>query len=124
MAVCYVERDMFDLAKRFLERQMRAIDALRQAVAAQDFESIKKTGHDLKGSGGAYGLDALSHLGTELETAAGARNGDWVELLVTRLQQRLSAIELRVSAGDQQELATEVGARNGSSEFEPPVMRE
>ncbi len=113
--ICFVERDVFDLAKRFLERQVRCVDALWAAMQERDFERIRKTGHDLKGSGGAYGLDALSYLGTELENAASAQDGDLVELLLATLEQQLSAIELRVAAIGQQEIATQVSAVAGST---------
>lgn len=123
-SVCYVEHDVLDLAKRFFERQIRTVEVLRQAAREKDFEAIRKAGHDLKGSGGAYGLDALSQLGTELENAAGARSGDWVELLITRLEQQLLLIELRAATGESQEIATEVNASHGSLQLEPSAIRE
>jgi two-component system sensor histidine kinase/response regulator len=105
--VCIVERDVYDLAKRFLDHQGRAVRDLRVAMQERDFERIRKTGHDLKGSAGAYGLNELSHLGTELEVAAGAQDGDLVEQLLTRLEDKLSHVELRVASSEQQMSATE-----------------
>lgn len=124
VVVCYVESDVLDLARRFLKRQRRSMDALKRAVGLEEFEVIRKTGHDLKGSGGAYGLDALSQLGTELETAAGAQNGDRVELLVARLEQQISSIELRAVPGEPQVIATDSIATGGSHDQGLPVTRE
>jgi HPt (histidine-containing phosphotransfer) domain-containing protein len=90
-----VDEDVVDLAKRFLNRQRRAVKGLWVAMQQSDFDRIRRAGHDLKGSGGAYGLEGLSRIGSELEAAAGARNGSLIEPLLVRLKEQLACIELR-----------------------------
>lgn len=107
MDVCLVERDVYDLAKRFLARQERALKGLQAAVRTRDFARVRSMGHDLKGSGGAYGLDALSKLGTQLEVAADAGDVDDIGRLLQQLEERLSRVELRVMA-DSPESTTQV----------------
>lgn len=96
--VCLVERDVYDLARRFLARQERALKGLEAAVRKRDFARVRSMGHDLKGSGGAYGLDALSRLGTQLEVAADAADVDGIGRLLQQLEERLSRVELRVTS--------------------------
>ena len=96
--ICVVDHDVFGLAKKFLNRQARAVRGLWVAIRERDFERIRKTGHDLKGSGGAYGLDGLSNLGTALEAAAGEKDGDLIEQLLESLEEKLASVELRAAS--------------------------
>lgn len=58
----------------FLKHQHQALADIREALARQDFDTLRTIAHKLKGSGGSYGLDAVSLLGKQLEDAA--RAGD------------------------------------------------
>ena len=80
------------------------------AIRKKDFERIRKTGHDLKGSGGAYGLDGLSNLGTALEAAAGKKDGDLIEQLLARLEEKLASVELRASSPEHHDTAAKKAA--------------
>lgn len=94
--LCLVERDVYPLAKRFLARQERALKGLETAMRSGDFARVKGMGHDLKGSGGAYGLDTLSQLGSQLEAAADAKDAERVGTLLAQLEEKLSRVELRL----------------------------
>lgn len=54
----------------YLERRQRELVELRAALADRDFASLRRTGHNLKGSGGAYGMLELTEAGADLETAS------------------------------------------------------
>ncbi len=108
--ICVVDHDVFGLAKKFLDRQARAVSGLWIAIRERDFERIRKTGHDLKGSGGAYGFDGLSNLGTALEVAAGEKDGDLVEQLLASLEEKLASVELRAASPEHQDIAAKKNA--------------
>ena len=54
----------------FLAHRREEIADLPEALARQDFETIRAIGHGLKGAGGTYGLEAISDYGRALEAAA------------------------------------------------------
>ena len=54
----------------FLAHRREEIADLTEALARQDFETIRAIGHGLKGAGGTYGLEAISDYGRALEAAA------------------------------------------------------
>lgn len=58
------------LIVRYFRNREADIQALRSALASGDFERISRTGHNLFGSGGAYGLTRISELGADLQSAA------------------------------------------------------
>lgn len=58
------------LMARYLKRREKDLELLDQALADSNFETIERTGHNLSGSGSAYGLDAVSRIGRGIEEAA------------------------------------------------------
>lgn len=74
------------LMARYLERRGDDVQALRSALASGDFESIQNKGHNLYGSGSAYGLDRISELGAALEKTARNKNSDALGELIQQLE--------------------------------------
>ena len=70
------------LIGKYLSHRKDDIDKLKDALAASDFETIRVTGHNLYGSGSAYGLDDISWLGASIENAADARDEEQIERLI------------------------------------------
>ena len=72
------------LMVRYLSHREDDVRTLRSALASEDFEQIRKKGHNLFGSGSAYGLDQISELGAALEKTARKKNsGDLGKLIDT-----------------------------------------
>lgn len=82
------------LMARYLGRREADLELLRSALAGSDFDSIRVKGHNLYGSGSAYGLDRVSELGDLLENAAIAKNCDKVQEVIDTLEAYLR--ELRI----------------------------
>ena len=70
------------LIGKYLENRRDDLDKLRHALANADFETVRTTGHNLYGSGAAYGLDEISLLGAKIEMAAIDENGAEIERLI------------------------------------------
>ena len=74
------------LMVRYLEKRRDDIDRLRAALARSDFDQIRDKGHNLFGSGSAYGLDRISELGAALEKSADKHDLEEVDQLIERLE--------------------------------------
>ena len=72
--VVRVDPDLHELVPDFLRNRRDDVRVLRDALAAADWETIRRLGHRMTGSGGGYGFDAISELGQRLETAARAHD--------------------------------------------------
>ncbi|MDH3616555.1 MAG: Hpt domain-containing protein [Gammaproteobacteria bacterium] len=73
------------LIGKYLDHRKDDIGKLKSALEDSDFETIRITGHNLYGSGAAYGLDDISWLGESIEHAADARDGPQIERLIGEL---------------------------------------
>lgn len=68
-----------DLLPGYLARRREEILTLNDALERQDFESLRTIGHNLHGSGGAYGLPRMSELGKKLENAARLHDSESIQ---------------------------------------------
>ncbi len=74
------------LMGKYLGHRKDDVDKLRTALAASDFDTIRITGHNLYGSGAAYGLDDISWLGASIERAAESKDVPDTERLIGELE--------------------------------------
>ena len=82
------------LMVRYLRNRQDDIAILRSALANGDFDAIRAKGHNLYGSGSAYGLDAVSKLGAALEKTARNKNGPDIAQLIEKLETFVSNVRV------------------------------
>lgn len=72
--VVRVARNAADLVPRFMKTRRSELPAMKAAIAARDFERLRKIGYRMRGIGGSYGFDAVSTLGRRIEESAEAKD--------------------------------------------------
>jgi len=86
-----VDPEIVDLAERFLKNRRAQAHEWRTAVATGDTQALRRLGHELKGTAGAFGLHSLSSMAVELENAVAKGNlaaaGDALERMIEFLDQ-------------------------------------
>lgn len=82
------------LIGKYLDNRRDDIDKLTNALAASDFETIRVTGHNLYGSGAAYGLDDISWIGASIESAADVKDVPKIELSIGELKAFLQKLKV------------------------------
>jgi HPt (histidine-containing phosphotransfer) domain-containing protein len=82
------------LVSRYLKKRSVDLHNLRDALDKEEFETIQTTGHNLYGSGSAYGLKEVSRIGKQLESSAEARDSRAIAQLLEELADLLDRIEL------------------------------
>jgi HPt (histidine-containing phosphotransfer) domain-containing protein len=73
----------FDLCRRDLLH-------LQAALKENDFEQVRVLGHNLKGSGGAYGFPVLTEIGASLETSGKSQDSLLAKSATERLAEFLN----------------------------------
>lgn len=82
------------LVDKYLQRRRDDIGMLMIAAQSADFETVRVTGHNLYGSGAAYGLADISSIGAKLESAAKAADAPKIERLINDLRDFLSNLKV------------------------------
>ena len=78
-----------ELMDSYLEGRKEDVRLLERAVENRNFELVRMIGHNLFGSGGAYGLEALSEIGERLETAATSEKTQEIRSAIEDLRQAI-----------------------------------
>ena len=78
----------------YLASRRQDLAKLDAGMANSDFLALRKLGHNLKGSGGAYGLLPISQFGAEIEAAALASDLDRIRAAARALAAFLPRVVL------------------------------
>lgn len=80
--VVFVEKELMPLIPEFIENRKKDLVSLENAIEAGDYDAIKITANNLKGSGGSYGIDAITEFGHALLTASEAKDIQGLKVLL------------------------------------------
>ena len=90
-----VDEELSTIVPKFISNVRRNPPAIAAALARGDFDTIRSTGHNMKGTGGSFGLPQISAIGNELELAAKEQNSDAVRAVTAQLVQFLDSADIR-----------------------------
>ena len=68
--VVHVESDFQTLLPKFMTNRKKEVVTMREAVAQQDVETVRKVAHGMKGAGGSYGFDRVTEMAAIIEQTA------------------------------------------------------
>lgn len=89
-----IDSELEDLIPGFLKSREKDIETVRECLGANDFETIRRLGHSLKGNGAGYGFDDLSVIGRQLEQAAAEQSPDDVTGVLEAMASYLERVEV------------------------------
>ena len=86
--------DIADMIPWYLGKVEEDVNAMNEALGNSDFETIRVTGHRMKGSGANYGFDGISNLGKKLERSAKEGNTKAIKQFLENLSSYMGRIEV------------------------------
>jgi len=86
--------DLADLIPMYVHRRHVDLAKTREALAAGDLDTIRITGHSMKGSGGGYGFDGISQIGARMEAAGNAADSVGAADAIAELADYLDRLEV------------------------------
>jgi PAS domain S-box-containing protein len=92
-----VEDEMNALKPAYLQGIRANIDAISDAIGREDYVIARKLGHQMAGSGGAYGFPEITKLGKALEKAAKEEHRDDVRNHLVELMNHVQASEADIN---------------------------
>jgi HPt (histidine-containing phosphotransfer) domain-containing protein len=82
------------LVPDYLKNRAADVQKLEAALAARDFAVLRKVGHNIRGSAGAYGLPPLSDIGARIEDAAVKQDLGALAPAIEAMRQFLLAVRM------------------------------
>ena len=90
--VVHTDEDLAELVPGFLDHKREDVGSLLAAAENGDCAAISRLGHQMKGEGGSFGLDAISEIGQALEAAAHTSDLKAVRRLASELASYLDRV--------------------------------
>ena len=81
-----------ELRSGYLDNRCAELGRLEHALRNGDFATLGKAGHNLKGTGAAYGFAELTDIGRALEAAAKAGNAAAIEILLDQIDSYIGIV--------------------------------
>ena len=90
----HVDSSFEPLIPRFMSNRKQEVAAMQQALAREDFETVKTISHGMKGAAGIYGFDLVMEMVALIEQAAKMHNGSIIRRELRRLNSYLNRIKV------------------------------
>ena len=78
----------------FFQDTQNDLRAMQVALIDNDFETVRRLGHSLKGAGKSYGFDRLSDIGRSIEREAESQDSTSTLKWVSELSQYLEHVQI------------------------------
>ena len=92
--IVHVEAYLERILPRYLVGRREEVVSLLGGTMPDDLDTIRVFGHRMKGTGGAYGLDAITEIGNTLEQAAIHQSINEIEDLLDSFLNYLDRLEV------------------------------
>jgi len=90
-----IDADLKEIIPGYLDNRQQDIRAIKEALIAKDYETIRLIGHTMKGSGASYGFDMISDIGRSIEEAAIAEGKQTIEKKTEALTSFLEQVHVK-----------------------------
>lgn len=78
-ALVHIDASFKPLVPKFLTNRKKEVLTMQDALAIQDFETVRNIAHGMKGAGGSYGFDRVSEMASIIEQAAKTHDSSTIE---------------------------------------------
>ncbi|MDD4658591.1 MAG: Hpt domain-containing protein [Eubacteriales bacterium] len=92
--VASVDADLADLIPGYLANRINDLAVICNSLGAEDYDTIRRLAHRMKGSGGGYGFDGITSIGAAMEQAAVQKNSGEIKRQVQVLEDYLDKVEI------------------------------
>ncbi|GAB6888750.1 hypothetical protein JCM13304A_22490 [Desulfothermus okinawensis JCM 13304] len=92
--VITIDSELEEIVPLFLENRKNDIKVIENSLKEKDFNTIKRLGHSMKGTGGGYGFDRVTEIGAAIEEAAKNQNSSEIQQQIDTLKDYLERIEI------------------------------
>lgn len=92
--IVHVDSSFEPLIPRFMANRKKELITMRQALAGNDFETVRSVAHGMKGVGGSYGFDRITELAAAIEQAAKSADAATITQQLHTLEGYLNTIRI------------------------------
>ena len=83
-----------DIISEYLEERKAEAPIIQGALKQNDYPALREIGHDIEGTGGAFGFEGLAELGRALRLAAGEEDNKELEKIAEQIETYLRRVKV------------------------------
>ncbi len=83
-----------DIVGDFLQHRRENVTSILDALEAADYEAVEHIGHDIEGTGGAFGFSGMARIGRSLRQAAREASPGEIKRLAEELTSYLERLKI------------------------------
>jgi HPt (histidine-containing phosphotransfer) domain-containing protein len=80
-----------EMQEMYIAHTSKELARIQEDLDNMEIDSLRTFGHNIKGSGGMYGFDEVTNLGTKIEASAKADERDKIKSLLEELSNFLKS---------------------------------
>jgi|GEM_PF-458627 len=92
--IAHVDADLRNFVPAFIQGKTEDGHSILEALEREDYETVRRLGHNMKGSGAAYGFKAVTDIGRAVEQAAKAKKPEVIRNRIAELLRYLERVEV------------------------------
>ena len=92
--VVHADSILGDLIPEYLEDCKAGLPIIHGALEQNDYPALRNIGHDLEGTGGAFGFYGLAELGRALRLAASEEDNSEIDKIADQMETYLGRVEV------------------------------
>jgi CheY-like chemotaxis protein len=89
-----IDQELSAIVPKYIANLRRNPAGIAAALARADFDTVRSTGHNMKGTGTSFGLPQITAIGDELEVAAKAKDADAIRRITDELVHFLDSLSV------------------------------
>lgn len=98
--IVYINEEIKDIVPIFIENKYKDIEKVVKSLEINDYESIRRLGHNIKGTAGGYGFMKIMEIGVDIEKFALEKDSDKIISEIQKLKDFLDNLEIRYESYD------------------------
>ncbi|KPA09060.1 multi-sensor hybrid histidine kinase [Candidatus Magnetomorum sp. HK-1] len=88
-----IQEGIAELIPFFIESTQKDLEQIKTAINENDLQTVRRIGHSLKGSSGAYGQEGIGQIGESIETAALSGENNLINAHIDELETALTQLK-------------------------------
>lgn len=92
--IVYIDEEIKDIVPLFIENKYKDIEKILKCLEKNDYDTIRRMGHNIKGTAGGYGFKQIMEIGIDIEKFAIEKNEEAISKRINDLLNYLNNLEI------------------------------
>ncbi|MCX7991703.1 MAG: Hpt domain-containing protein [Proteobacteria bacterium] len=93
--IVFINEELEEIVPLFIEKRYKDIEEISKCLNSEDYDTIRRLGHNIKGTAGGYGFLKIMEIGRDIERYASEKSSGKIIEEINKLKYFLDNLEIR-----------------------------